>query len=95
MARITIKDLEAVAARINLTTGSPMSYAEPHRVGQAFHSNIGNYHIDRAYGGFMLARVCTTGGGISNVFGCGHIPARALYERMHAYLAGLDERGAA
>ena len=91
MERITIKHLRALAARINTVTGSPMEYAQPHRPGVPFCSNIGNYHIDQAYGGYMLARVSNTSGGISCPLSHGHIPARELYERMHAFLRGYEE----
>ena len=90
MERITIKHLRALAARLNTVTGSPAEYAKPYVQGVPFCANIGNYHIDQAYGGFMLARVSNTGGAISCPLTHGHIPARELYERMHAFLAGYD-----
>ena len=90
MERITIKHLRALAARLNTVTGSPMEYAQPRKEGVSFCSNIGHYHIDQAYGGYMLARVSNTSGGISCPLSHGHIPARDLYERIHAYLAGYD-----
>ena len=68
-----------------------MKYAQPHVKGVPFCSNVGNFHIDQAYGGYMLARVCNTSGGISRPLSHGHIPARDLYERIHAYLRGLDD----
>jgi hypothetical protein len=88
--RITQKDIESVVARINRITGSPMDYAQPRTDGAPFCSNIGNYHLDYAYGGVQLCRVCNTGGGVSNVLGCGHVPKRELYERMHALITGLE-----
>lgn len=90
MERITIKHLRALCDRLNKVTGSPMTYAQPYEQGKPFCSNIGNYHIDQAYGGYMLARVMSTGGGISCPLSHGHIPARDLYERTHAYLAGFE-----
>lgn len=90
MTRITIKHLRALADRLNIVTGSPTEYAQPHEAGKPFCSNVGNYHIDQAYGGYMLARVVNTSGGISCPLSHGHIPARDLYERMHAYLAGFQ-----
>jgi hypothetical protein len=90
MSRITDKDLQAVVARINRITGSPMDYAQPCAKGVLFCSNIGNYHLDYAYGGVQLCRVCNTGGGVSNVLGCGHVSKRELYERMHAFISGLE-----
>lgn len=90
MRRITIKDLRAVAARLNRVTGSPMEYAQPYEEGKPFCSNIGNYHISQAYGGYSLHRVSNTSGGVSEPLSTGHIPARELYHRMHAYLSGFE-----
>ena len=90
MERITINHLRAVCARLNRVTGSPMEYAQPYEPGKQFCSNVGNYHISRAYGGYCLHRVSNTSGGVSTPLSCGHIPARDLYERMHAYLAGFE-----
>jgi len=83
-SRITEKDLAAVVARINRTTGSP---SEPY-VGNT--EQVGNYHISHAYGGVSLHRMVGTGGGVSDVFGRGHVPKRELYECMHAFLRGFD-----
>ena len=85
--RITQKDLEAVVTRINRLTNSPMTYS----AGTVpFCSNIGNYHLDYAYGGVHLCRAVNTVGGIDNVLGCGHVSKRDLYERMHAFIRGLE-----
>ena len=53
----------------------------------------GHYEISGAYGGYNLHRICNEGGGVENVFGCGHVPARDLYNRMRAYLEGLRFKG--
>ena len=85
--RITRSFLDAKAATINSMTGSP---AEPYRTvdGKAV-ANKGNYHISGAYGGYSLHRMATEGGGVSDVFNCGHMPARQLAAIMSAYTAGL------
>ena len=85
--RITRAHLDAKANTINRMTNSP---AESSRMvdGKRF-SNIGNYHISCAYGGYCLHRMATEGGGVSDVFDCGHISARELAARMSAYMAGL------
>ncbi len=89
--RITEKDLQAVVDRINRITGSPMiPYARDDSIGRHV-AQIGNYHISHTYGGVCLHRMVTTGGGVSSVLGGGHVPKRDLYDRMHAYLAGLEE----
>lgn len=55
MNRITIKDLNAVCANLNRLTKSPLEYAKPFKAGVPFCSNIGNYHISQAYGGYKFA----------------------------------------
>lgn len=87
--RITIKDLQAVCDNLNRLTKSPLTYAKPFEAGVPFCSNIGNYHIDQAYGGYSLQRVVNTGGGVSDTLSSGHIPARELYNLIHAYQAGI------
>ena len=93
--RITRAHLEAKARTLNGMTKSPI---ESSRMvdGKRF-SNIGNYHISGAYNGYCLHRMATEGGGVSDVFDCGHIPARELAGLMSAYMAGLYDatRGAA
>ena len=91
MNRITVKDLEALIARLNRATGSP---AEPYTrddIGIRC-ANIGCYHLSRAYGGFALHRMVNEHGGVSEPFYTGHIPARDLYNRIHAYLMGYEAR---
>lgn len=85
--RITRAHLDAKAATINSMRGAP---AEPYRTvnGKAV-ANVGNYHISGAYGGYCLHRMCNESGGVSDVFSCGHIPARQLAALMSAYTAGL------
>lgn len=87
--RITEKDLEAVVTRINRATGSPETSYLRDNDGKLT-AQIGNYHIDHAYGGVSLHRMSNEHGGISDVFSCGHIPKKELYHRMHAFLAGYE-----
>ena len=89
MQRITVSHLDAIIARINRATGAP---AEPYALGAdgRHHAQIGNYHLSRAYGGYCLHRMANEGGGVYDVFSCGHVPARDLANRMHAFIAGLD-----
>jgi hypothetical protein len=93
--RIIRSLLDAKAATLNSMTKSP---AEPYRTvdGKAV-ANKGNYHISGAYGGYCLHRMCNEGGGVSDVFDCGHITAKQLAALMSAYMSGLYDatRGAA
>ena len=85
--RITIKHLEAKARTLNGMTKSPI--ASYRMVDDKRFSNIGNYHISGAYGGYCLHRMATEGGGVHDVFSCGHVSARELAGLMSAYMAGL------
>lgn len=87
--RITSKHLEPLAARLNRETNSP---ADPWTKGEdgKYHANIGNFHLSSAYGGWSLHRMENEAGGISDVFHCGHVPARDLYNLIHAYLRNIE-----
>ncbi len=85
MKRITEKDLAAVCARLNRITNSPETY-----MGADRKCNIGHYHISYAYGGACLHRICSTGGGVTTPLMGGHVPKRELWERMHAYIQGIE-----
>lgn len=90
MTRITQKHLDATVERINRVTKNELTpYTQK---GEKFITNIGNYHISYAYGGASLHQMQTEGGGISDVFRCGHITKRDLYERMHAFLTALEQK---
>lgn len=82
--RITTSDLEAAVKRLNKITGSPETYITNGKC------NIGHYCLSWAYGGVQLQRVCSDGGGINNVLGGGYCTKRELYEKMHAFIAGIE-----
>ena len=85
--RITRAHLDAKAQTINSMRGAP---SEPSRmVDGKYRANVGNYHISNSYGGYCLHRMSNESGGVSDVFSCGHVPARELAARMSAYTAGL------
>lgn len=88
--RITRKHLDALAQRLNTLTGSPDKpySAQPDGSHKA---NPGNFHISGAYGGWCLHRMSNTSGGVTCPIVHGHIPARQLYDLMHAYIRGYDE----
>ena len=89
MQRVTLAHLRAIVDRINRVTGSPMEPYTLHADGK-HRANIGNYHLSRAYGGYCLHRMANDAGGVSCPLVHGHVPARDLANRMHAFLAGLD-----
>jgi hypothetical protein len=90
MKRITQKDLEVLTAIINKTTGSPATPYSKYGDNTGMAANIGNYHLDYAYGGVQLVRMVTDGGGITLVSLIGHGTKRELYNWMQAFLAGMS-----
>ena len=87
-----MKQLEHMVSRINKATGSPEASYTKH--GDKYTANIGNYHLDGAYGGWQLQRMCTDGGGVDQPIGGGYVPKRELYDKMRAYLAGIEQHKA-
>lgn len=77
MNRVTVKDLEAIVNRINTITSSPATSYTKLADGK-FKANIGNYHLDGAYGGYALYRMDNIGGGVQDVLRVGHVPKREL-----------------
>lgn len=90
MERITEKDLLNIVTRINRAAGTPLTYNDKQPDGK-FKANIGNYHLDFAYGGVRLVQTQNEGGGIRNVTTGGYGTKRELYHQMLAYLAGIEE----
>ena len=86
MERITWKHLEILAERINEVKGTPKKTWTVENGKNK--SLIGNYHIDGAYGGVNLHCIINESGAVNNVFGCGHVPKRDLWNRMRAFLEG-------
>lgn len=87
MKRINLSDLESLVNRINLATSSPLSTYT--RVGMETKANLGNYHLDSAYGGHKLVRIVSDGGGVKEVT-YGFVSKRELYGKMQAFLSGID-----
>lgn len=87
MERITIRHLQGLASQLNKMTGSPETGWQTTDGRNV--ASIGHYEISGAYGGWSLHRMVGDGGGVDDVFSCGHIPARDLYNRMRAYMEGI------
>lgn len=83
-SRITDSNLQAIVDRINRTTKSPL---QPYAGGK---SQVGNYHLDHAYGGVALYQMDNESGGCRDVLQCGHTTKRNLAELMHAFIRGLE-----
>jgi len=93
MNRIKESDLTATVKIINRRMGSPLTKWTQNENGKLI-ANIGNYHLSGAYGGVSLHRTVNNGGGVSDVFRCGHTTKRDLYNRMRAFLEGIDTTNA-
>ena len=84
MKRVTESQLNAVVKRLNNITGSPI---EPYsRTSDGLVANIGNFHLDYAYGMVRLVRMHSAGGGINVVTQYG--TKRKCLEEMHAFESG-------
>lgn len=87
MERITEANLGRLVASINRAAGTPEApYTDK---GEQFTCNAGNYHLDGAHGGWKLSQM-VEGGGTRNVLDCGFISKRSLFDRMQAFLGGIE-----
>lgn len=89
MARITQRDLDRMADRINRATGAPLQAWTGE--GGKRQASVGHYYIASAYGGYSLERIENIDGGTSSPLETGHLPARDLHRIMQAYLIGLRQ----
>ena len=88
MRRITNKDLQLAVDRLNTITDNKLGAYEKQENGQ-YKSNVGNYHLSYAYSGVSLHKMVNQAGGVQDVFRCGHIPKRDLYNRIWAFIDGM------
>jgi hypothetical protein len=90
MDRVTMKDLEYLVSEINRLTGSP---TEPYtKTESGYKANIGNFHLDGAYGGWQLQRMENLDGGTSQPLGDGFYSKRELATRLKMFINGLSWR---
>ena len=81
MQRITQRDLEARVEHLNNITGFK---------GKVRYNTVGGYILSYAYGGVELQRVVSDCGGIEDVLSSGHTTKKDLYNRINAYIAGME-----
>ncbi len=86
--RITERHLQGLVDRLNKISGTPLTTYT--KTKDKYIANIGNYHIDHAYGGVELQQICNLSGGVTDVLGTGHVTKRDLYNQIHAFIRGLD-----
>jgi hypothetical protein len=56
-------------------------------------ANVGAFVLDGAYGGWKLARICSDGGGQSDVSSGGFVTKRELYDQLHGMINLLYSEG--
>jgi len=84
MQRVSLTQLEILVKRINEATGMPVT---PYtRVNNVTVANVGNYHIDEAYGGVSLCQMSDMGGVYTILE---RSTKRELFYQLHAFLAGM------
>jgi hypothetical protein len=82
------KELEALVDLINIATNSPTIPWT--RTADGLRANIGNYHIDGAYGGVQLQRMMNESGGVTAPLGLGFCSKREMSEKLRAFLRGIE-----
>ena len=87
MTRITKQDLKKVLDRINKATDHKLDAWTKDSTGR-YRANVGTYVLDWCYGGVRLSQLCNEAGGERDITGRG--TKRETYERMHAFLTGLE-----
>lgn len=82
--RITQHDLEGSVQRLNELTGNPIA---PYTGENGkYKANIGNYHLDYAYGGVKLVRMQSEDGSITTISAGGYVTKRDLYNQIHTLI---------
>ncbi|RLG43285.1 MAG: hypothetical protein DRN81_06835 [Thermoproteota archaeon] len=79
--RITQKMLEMSIERLNNIKGFKK---------EVKFSTIGAFVLDYAYGGVSLHQWVNEHGGIRDVFSCGHVTKRDLYNRINSLIIGIE-----
>lgn len=88
-ARISIKDCEGLVKLINQMNGQPIAPYTKLDAG-GYKVNIGNYHIDSAYGGHALHQMMNDGGGVHDISACGYMTKAEFYQWLRAFIRGLE-----
>jgi hypothetical protein len=86
--KITRAFVERQLERLNITAGTPLTPYTANPDGKGCTSNVGNYHLDNAYGGYSLQRICE-GGGSTPAFTHGYFPLKEVSNQIHAYTEGF------
>lgn len=90
MERITEHMLQMRVDHLNKITNSPMTpYSRDERGHFQPHlANVGNYHLDSAYGGYSLVQMMNSDGGVNTLFERG--PKREIFNKLCALIRGIE-----
>lgn len=86
--RTTMAHLEGLIRRLNRVAGTPETTYN--KDGNKWTANIGNFHLDSAYGGYSLVQMMSEGGGVKDVLHCGFTTKSELYSLIYAYISGIE-----
>jgi hypothetical protein len=85
----TLGSLEAIVERINRMMKTPLQQYVRTDTGKLV-GQIGNFHLDRAYGGFALYQMTGDSGGCNDVLSIGHVSKGTLESAMFAFIRGIE-----
>lgn len=88
--RIKQSDLENLVTRLNELTGNPLG-SHTQGVDGRYTVNIGNYHLDHAYGGVKLVQTVSESGGVRTISSKGYGTKRQCYDFINAFIAGIKQ----
>ena len=86
--RITEKTLQLRIDRLNELTGNPIKTYSRINERKSCSTNIGNFHLDFAYGGVALVQVTNKQGGVTAILS--RSTKRELLGKLDAYIAGIE-----
>lgn len=87
--RTTQKDLEGLVHRLNgITDNQDTPYTK--NTDGKFIANIGNYHLDYAYGGVKLVQMMGGGGSIRTIT-IGYESKSICYMQISSYIKGIED----
>lgn len=84
---VKISNLESQIQYLNQITGNPEQTWI--RVDGQNIAQIGNYHLEGAYGGWNLAQIVNIHGAITNPLGGGFCSKTELYAKINAFIIGI------
>lgn len=86
---VTEKELKSIIEYLNETTGnSKVEWVL--QKDNTYRSNIGNYHLDCAYGGYNLAQFVNECGGINHPLGMGFYSKKELAAKIRSFISGIE-----